>query len=29
MFEPKVSGKQMHCFEKSAYDIVVTFGYQQ
>jgi len=25
MFEPEVSRKQMYCFEKSAYDIVVTF----
>jgi len=25
MFEPEVSRKQMHCFEKGAYDIVVTF----
>jgi len=25
MFEPEVFRKQMYCFEKSAYDIVVTF----
>jgi len=25
MFESEVSRKQMYCFEKSAYDIVVTF----
>jgi len=25
VFEPEVFRKQMYCFEKSAYDIVVTF----
>jgi len=25
MFEPEVFRKQMYCYEKSAYDIVVTF----
>jgi len=25
MFEPEIFRKQMYCFEKSAYDIVVTF----
>jgi len=25
MLEPEVFWKQMHCFKKSAYDIVVTF----
>jgi len=25
MFEPETVRKQMYCFEKSAYDIVVTF----